>query len=163
MLMSFFSPVNGLSPTVIDPNEGKVLDILGDTVTIKISGEETGGAYAIMQDASPPKGGPPLHVHHREDEAFYVLEGEYEVRFGDRTIKAVPGAWIFAPRDIPHAFRNISAGPGKVLIVITPAGIEAFFEEISELGKAASGPPDPEKAQAIAHKYGIELMFQEET
>jgi mannose-6-phosphate isomerase-like protein (cupin superfamily) len=122
------------------PDEGKVLDVLGEVLTIKVAGEDTDGAYTIIQEVSPPSGGPPLHLHHREDEAFYVLEGEYEVQYGDERISATPGTFIFAPREIPHTFRNVSAGRGKVLAIVTPAGIEKFFEELSEAAK--QGPLD---------------------
>jgi quercetin dioxygenase-like cupin family protein len=101
-----FLPSSNKQMVALSPEGGKVLHILGDTLTIKVSGEETNGEFAIIHEVSPPQGGPPLHVHHREDEAFYVLDGEYEVQFGDRTIPAVPGSFIFAPRDIPHAFKH---------------------------------------------------------
>jgi mannose-6-phosphate isomerase-like protein (cupin superfamily) len=95
------------------------------------------------QVVSPPQGGPPLHVHHREDEAFDVLEGEYEVRSGENRIRAVPGSFMLAPREIPHTFRNIGSGPSKILVIVTSAGIENLFEELSELAKQE--PPDVEK------------------
>jgi uncharacterized cupin superfamily protein len=64
--------------------------LLGELLTIKVAGEDTDGAYTIVQNVSPPSGGPPLHLHHREDEAFYVLEGEYEIQSGDDRINATP-------------------------------------------------------------------------
>lgn len=160
--MSFFPTADNLSSVALQPDEGKVFEVLGDTITVKVSGEDTGGAFAIMHDVSPPKGGPPLHVHHREDEAFYVLEGEYEVQCGDHKIHAVPGSFVFAPRDIPHAFRNVSSGTGKVLVTIAPAGIEKFFEELSELSNAASGPPDLNQVKELAKQYDIEILVHED-
>jgi quercetin dioxygenase-like cupin family protein len=157
--MSFF-PTGDKLPIVLQPDGGKLLDILGDTVTIKVTGEDTDGAYTVLQTVSPPQGGPPLHVHHREDEAFYVLEGEFEVQCGENKIRAVPGSFIFAPREIPHTIRNIHSGSSKVLVIVTPAGIEKFFEELSELAK--QGPPDIKKVKEIAQRYEIELMLHED-
>lgn len=152
-----FLPTGDKLPIVLQPDDGKLLDVLGDTVTIFVTGEDTDGAYTIVQSVSPPQGGPPLHVHHREDEAFYVLEGEFEIQCGENNIRAVPGSFVFAPREIPHSFRNINSGSSKVLIIASPAGIEKFFEELSEL--ASQGPPDIEKVKEIAQRYEIELML----
>jgi mannose-6-phosphate isomerase-like protein (cupin superfamily) len=154
-----FLPTGDRLPIVLQPDEGKVLDVLGEILTIKVAGEDTDGAYTIIQEVSPPSGGPPLHLHHREDEAFYVLEGEYEIQCGDGKISATPGSFVFAPRKIPHTFRNISAGPAKVLAIVTPAGIEKFFEELSELTK--EGPLDLGEVKEIAERYEIELMLHE--
>jgi len=152
-----FLPTGGKLPIVLQPDDGKLLNVLGDTVTIKITGEDTDGVYTVVQTVSPPQGGPPLHLHHREDEAFYVLEGEFEVQCGENKIRAVPGSFVFAPRGIPHTIRNINSGSSKVLILATPAGVEKFFEELSEL--ASQGPPDIEKVKEIAQRYEIELML----
>jgi quercetin dioxygenase-like cupin family protein len=154
-----FLPTGDKLPIVLQPDGGKLLDVLGDIVTIKVTGEDTDGVYTVVQTVSPPQGGPPLHVHHREDEAFYVLEGEFEIQCGETKIQAVPGSFVLAPREIPHTFRNINSGSSKVLIIVTPAGIEKFFEELSEL--ASQGPPDIEKVKEIAHRYEIELMLHD--
>ena len=156
-----FLPTGDKSPIVLQPDEGKLLDVLGEIITIKVAGEDTDGVYTVLQEVSPPQGGPPLHLHHREDEAFYVLEGEYEVQCGENKIRAVPGSFILAPREIPHTFRNIGSGPCKVLVIATPAGIEKFFEELSQLAK--QGPPDIERVKEIAGRYEIELMLHEES
>jgi mannose-6-phosphate isomerase-like protein (cupin superfamily) len=156
--MSFF-PTGDKLPIALQPDEGKILDVLGEILTIKVAGEDTDGAYTVIQEVSPPSGGPPLHLHHREDEAFYVLEGEYEIQFGDDRINATPGTFVFAPRKIPHTFRNVSAGRGKVLAIVTPAGIEKFFEELSEAAK--QGPLDLGTVKEIAERYEIELMLHE--
>ncbi|MFP4101252.1 quercetin 2,3-dioxygenase [Coleofasciculus sp.] len=155
-----FLPTGDKLPIVLQPDDGKLIDVLGDTVAIKITGEDTDGVYTVLENVSPPQGGPPLHLHHREDEAFYVLEGEFEVQCGENKIRAVPGSFVLAPREIPHTFRNISSDPSKVLIMVTPAGIEKFFEELSELPK--QGPPDIKKVEEIAQRYEIEFILHEE-
>jgi quercetin dioxygenase-like cupin family protein len=155
--MSFFN--TGKLPFILNSEEGKVLNVLGDLITVKLSGEQTNGEYAILEGVSPPQGGPPLHIHHREDEAFYVLEGECEVICGNEKFRVTPGSFVFAPRDIPHTFRKVSAGPSKVLIIVSPAGIEKFFEELSQLPQ--DGPPDIEKVIEIARRYEIEFVLQQ--
>jgi mannose-6-phosphate isomerase-like protein (cupin superfamily) len=130
--------------------------VLGEILTIIVSGKDSDGIYAVIEEVSPPSGGPPLHLHHKEDESFYVLEGEYEIQCGDDKIIASPGTFVFAPRKIAHTFRNISAGKGKILAIVTPAGIERFFEELSEGAK--QGPLAPEKLKKISEKYEIELI-----
>jgi mannose-6-phosphate isomerase-like protein (cupin superfamily) len=151
-----FLPTYDKDPISIKPGEGKVLDVLGEILTIKASGKDTGGALAVIEEVSPPSGGPPLHLHHKEDEAFYVMEGEYEIQCGDDKIIASPGTFVFAPRKVPHMFRNVGAGQGKILAIVTPAGIEKFFEELSE--GAEQGPLAFGKVKEISEKYEIELI-----
>jgi mannose-6-phosphate isomerase-like protein (cupin superfamily) len=88
-----------------------------------------------------------------------LLEGEYEFQCGNDRINATPGTFVFAPRKIPHTFRNVSAGRGKVLAIVTPAGIEKFFEELSTAAK--QGPLGLGTVKKIAERYEIELMLQE--
>jgi mannose-6-phosphate isomerase-like protein (cupin superfamily) len=94
-----------------------------------------------------------LHTHHNEDEALYVLAGEYEIQCGDQTLRAGPGSFVFAPREIPHKLTNMSAGPSTILGIVSPAGFEGFWEEISQLPP----PPDIDQIMAIAKKYRLEI------
>jgi mannose-6-phosphate isomerase-like protein (cupin superfamily) len=100
----------------------------------------------------PPKGGPPLHVHEREDELFYVVEGHYLFQCGDQSVQVSQGGLVYLPKGIPHGFRNIGSTPGVLLNTITPGGFEQFFAEIDELPK--DQPLDREKVNAIAAEYG---------
>ena len=144
------------SPKVVPPGAGKALHVLGDVVMSLVVGADTGGAYAVQQQATRPGGGPPLHRHSREDEGFFVLEGEYEFRVGEQTFRAGPGTFVFGPRGIPHTFRCVGSGPGKVQVIISPPGFEAFFEELD--GLAQQGPPDMGQVVALAGKYGLEIL-----
>ena len=90
-------------------------------------------ADAVVETHDQPGGGPPPHIHHREDETFQILEGEYEFSVAGKTIRACQGDTLFAPRDIPHTYRYVGKTPGRLLTVITPAGFEGFFEEIGAL------------------------------
>ena len=107
----------------------------------------------MLTQITPPGEGTPLHTHHREDEALYVLEGEYEIQYGDKTVRARAGTFVFAPREIAHKFSNVSKGQSRMLIFVSPAGFEGFFEEVSELGL----PPDMEKILVLAKKYELEI------
>ena len=111
---------------------------------------------SVQQQATHPGGGPPLHRHSREDEGFCVLEGEYEFRVGEQTFRAGPGTFVFGPRGIPHTFKCVGPGPGKIQVIISPPGLEAFFEEVDVL--ARQGPPDVGKVVALAGKYGVEFL-----
>jgi quercetin dioxygenase-like cupin family protein len=96
-------------PIIRGPGEGKVVGVLRDQSTFKVLSEETGGAYAILEQKIPPGHGPPLHVHRHETEIFYVLEGELEITIGGQKVTATAGAIVVGPRDIPHAFRNVGS------------------------------------------------------
>ena len=137
-----------------ETRRGKPLDIFGDNIYIKMGSVETNGRYSLIEDVTPPGGGPPLHVHHREDEGFYILEGEYLFQTGEARHKVGPGDFVYIPRDIPHCFKNIGGTTGTMLLTLEPGGLEVFFAELS----AVSGPPTPEKVAPIFVKYGLELL-----
>src|SRR3954454_3448789 len=101
------------------PGEGRSVWVVGELYTIKASGEDTGGAFALIEALVPPGGGPPPHIHRREDEAFYVLEGELRSHVDGRAISAGPGAWVTLARgSLPH-FKNVGDQPARMLIVAT--------------------------------------------
>ena len=143
-------------PKIVPPGAGKALHVLGDVVTSLVVGADTGGAYAVQQQATGPGGGPPLHRHSREDEGFFVLAGEYEFRVGEQTFRAAPGTFVFGPRGIPHTFKCLGPNPGKIQVIISPPGFEAFFEELDVL--ARRGPPDMGQVVALAANYGVEIL-----
>lgn len=146
-------------PRLIQPaasKTGKIFNIVGDRIVIKADGNDTGGAFAVMEGLTPPGGGPPPHRHTREDESFYVLEGTAEFTVAGEMIRASVGSYVFAPRGIPHHFRNPGTGPLRMLVIAQPAGIERFFEEASDL--AAAGPLSPEALTSLAQRYGIEIL-----
>lgn len=151
--------INERKPAFVAPGNsitGKILNVLGDRVTVKISGAETVGAYTVLEGETDPGIGPPMHVHHKEDESFYVLEGEFEFHVGGRVIRARAGAFLYGPREIPHRFQNVGTSRGRMLIFVQPAGIEYFLEEIS--AATVNGHPDMEKVGAACRKYEIEFV-----
>ena len=145
------------------PGEGKSLWVAGELVTLKVVGEEVDEAFSLWEEVTPPQGGPPPHIHRREDETFYVLEGELEFLVGDRTVQAAAGSVVYAPRDNPHTFKNVGTTPSRILVLVTPAGLEKFFEEVGEPVTDPSSPPafgakEIERLLAVAPKYGQEIL-----
>ena len=150
----------------LSPGEGtRSLWVLGELVTYKITSYQTGGAYSLFEVVTQPEAdGPPLHVQHREDEAFYVLKGEYKFLVEDRTVDAGAGSLIYVPKGHLHAHINVGEGTARMLVSQTPGGLhERFFEEIGEETKDGStppgseDPPDMESIAKIAAQYGIEM------
>ena len=121
---------------------------------MKASAETTGGAFAIVEEVDPLD--TPLHVHTREDELFYVTAGEHVFRVGDEEFRAGPGDVVFAPRHVPHAHRRVIPRTGRFLTMVSPAGFEGFFRELSAADDAGGAGPD-DYARASA-RYGISWL-----
>lgn len=149
----------------LGPGEGEAWWWFGALATIKATGEQTGGRYTLVEILAP-EGEGVLHVHHLEDEGFYILEGEITLYVGEQKIKARPGSFAFGPKDVPHAFR-VDSGPARMLFILSPAGLEGFIRESSEPARSLSIPPQPEappdeaemeQLMAIAARYGGEIL-----
>ncbi|MGW0465450.1 cupin domain-containing protein [Streptomyces sp. NPDC003027] len=149
----------------IPPKAGPARWVFGDHYTIKADKENTHGSLGLIEALVPPGGGPPPHIHHDSDEAFYLIEGELEISNEKQRQIVGEGAFVFVPRGKTHAFKNVGDKPCKMLIIFTPAGFERFF---TELGVAAEeGVPAPEasqyakdveKAQNIVARYAAEYV-----
>ena len=126
----------------------------------KVTSKETQGKYTAQEVVVQPGKGPPRHRHTREDEAFYVLEGQYEFRVGEQVIPASVGAFLFAPRGIPHTYKNVGTTPSRHITIISPGGLEQFFEELAALGRElpTSDPAYKTRYLAIYEKYGIQYL-----
>lgn len=149
----------------LQDGEGEARWWLGGLATIKATGKETDGHYTLVE-VLDPEGEQPLHVHHREDEGFWVLEGEVTFEVGEKTIKASPGSFVFGPKDVPHRY-TVESGPAKILYVLSPAGFEEFIYATSEPAQERALPPQPEgppseaeieQLRAIVRQYGAELL-----
>ena len=136
----------------------------GELMTFLLTGEETGGAVFMSEISVAPGGGTPPHIHHREDEAFRLLEGTLTIQVGGDTITASAGDFAFLPRGIAHSFKNTGDSYAKALVLITPAGLEGFFAEVFEpaVDRSATPPPASKelvgRALAVAPRYGLELL-----
>jgi mannose-6-phosphate isomerase-like protein (cupin superfamily) len=111
------------------------------TVVIRVSAEDSGGAMTVLEEV-PPMVDTPLHVHSREDELFYIVEGEHLITLGEQEHRLGPGDALFAPRGIPHAQRRVEPGVGRELIVLTPGGFEQFFRDLAEAERSGTLGPD---------------------
>jgi mannose-6-phosphate isomerase-like protein (cupin superfamily) len=148
------------------PGEGiRSLWVMGEIVTYKIPSHRVSGAYALFEVATHHGIGPPPHVQHREDESFYVLEGEFEFLSGEGILRAGAGSLLYAPKGTLHAHKNVGEGTGRMLVSQTPGGLyELFFEEVGKPvdGKDPGpldfeGRPEVGRIAEVAAKYGIEI------
>ena len=137
----------------------------GSLFTFLATGEDTEGRFALIEGVARKGNVPPPHIHHREDETFYVLEGEITFSVGGQTIKGTPGTLVFLPRDVLHSF-EIESEQGRVLVLVTPAGLEGYFKECSVPAPAMTLPPPAEvqyseiqKLMDVAAKYGLEFVL----
>jgi quercetin dioxygenase-like cupin family protein len=150
---------------VVAAGEGRSIWVVGDRYTIKCSGNETGGAFAVIEAIVPAGNGPPPHIHSREDEAFYVLEGELQFHADGRSFAAKSGAWVTLARGSLHYFKNTGSKPARMLIVVTPSGLENFFLEVGREaieGEAEPVTPTPEDIQKLvdtAPRYGLVITI----
>ena len=133
----------------------------GALIRIKIRSADTGGSLGLVEGSFPDGFGPPLHVHHREDEGFYVLDGEIKFRQGDHEFVAGAGTLVWGPRGVPHSFRVLSGG-ARALVIMTPGGLERMFEEGGVSTRMCAEPPmvkyDPDAARGLAEKFGFEVL-----
>ena len=142
-----------MTPLLISLGEGKSVSVIGNAITIRLHGRDTGGVLSVAESIDQPGGGPPPHIHNREDETFQVLEGEYEFTCGGKTFIARKGATIFAPRGVPHTYRYVGHTPGRLMVTMTPAGFEQFFEEVGALQQQ-----EIPHVIEIGKKYGLEFL-----
>jgi mannose-6-phosphate isomerase-like protein (cupin superfamily) len=143
-------------PIFLGPAEGAALSVLGTTYTVKVTSAQTAGAFSLIEAVSPPQSGVPPHLHHREQETFYILEGSMEVQCAGKTFTAAKGATVVLPQGVPHSYRNPGNIPAKYLVLVQPAGFEGFFAEAAKL--SADRPPDLAQLAAIGQKFGLELL-----
>lgn len=138
-------------PFGLGGGEGERLRFSDADFVIRASAETTGGAFTIIEEIAPLD--TPLHVHEREDELFYVLEGEHVFQVGEREFRVGPDGVVFAPRGIPHAHRRVVPRTGRMLTLTSPAGFEGFFREIA--AAAGDGSASPDAYARVSERYGV--------
>ena len=152
-------------PIISTPRQGRTIAVVGDVYRFLATGDDTNGKYALWEALVPPGGGPPPHVHRREEEGFYILEGEITFSVGDERILATAGMFANMPVGTPHSFKNDSSRPAKMLISVAPAGLENMFFEVGvpvAQEATTAAPPtkeEIEKLLAVAPRYGIEIRL----
>lgn len=142
----------------VPPGEGAAVWLVGDTYTTKISGAQTGGAFALCEAVVPPGGGPPPHTHHAEDETFVVLDGEIEFKADGNVRSAAAGSVVFVPRGVSHTFSNVGGAPARMLFLYAPAGMEGMFAEIGAPAEAGVPAPPP-SAEDVAKLLGAAAKY----
>jgi mannose-6-phosphate isomerase-like protein (cupin superfamily) len=135
----------------------EVIDLGISTVIVRVPGEATGGAYAILEYIGGPGAGAGLHVHHRELEAFFILDGAMTFHLGDERTRATPGTWVAIPPETVHAFVNAEAEPVRTVILLRPAGLEGFFRDMATLLRQSPTGPDGAAVIALGKKYGVDF------
>jgi quercetin dioxygenase-like cupin family protein len=148
---------------VVEPNKGKHIAVAGDINTILASMEDTGGTYSFMEVKVFPGGGPIPHIQTREHEGFYIIEGQLTFYVDGQRFEAKPGAFVNVPPNVLHGFKNETDETAKMIIVLSPAGMEHLFVEVGlESTSNSTRPPQFSDAQKqklarLATKYGMEI------
>jgi len=154
-----------LQPAVVRKGEGAARWFFGGLVEIKATAADTGGRMTIVEVTEPPGSEAPLHVHHRDDEGFWILEGDVTFEVGDETVEASAGDYVFGPRDIPHRFTVGDRGC-RMLFILVPGGFEDLIMATSEPATSRTVPPPAEEPsaeemeglKAVIKQHGYELL-----
>lgn len=149
-------------PSITPPTSGPTIGIVGDSYRFMVTGAESDGRYATFEATVYPGGGPPPHIHRREHETFYVLEGEITFFLGEERQVAGPGTFVNMPIGFAHSFKNETDQTARMIISVVPAGIEEYFFKVGQEfdGKTPPKPSEEEIGRLIAEapNYGIEFV-----
>jgi quercetin dioxygenase-like cupin family protein len=132
--------------------EAEFVDIFGVAHCVRVASGDSDRTICLTEIVAPPGTGIPRHIHTREEETFHVLEGEFEFEVDGRTVRALVGTTVFAPRNVPHGFRNAGNRPARLFVAITPGGLGEMFDELAKL---PAGPPDLARVGEICGRYGV--------
>jgi quercetin dioxygenase-like cupin family protein len=146
-----------LAAKVLEPDEGLRLQSgPGRDLVFKVTGEETGGAFDYFVVEVAPHGGPPLHVHHVQEETIHVLKGRFKIRIGDETFRCAEGGFAYLPSGVPHAFLNLTDEPAEIIVVYTPGGGHRFYEELGPVTR--NGSADRAAVAAVFERHAMALL-----
>jgi quercetin dioxygenase-like cupin family protein len=150
-------------PTIRTESEGRTIAVVGDVYRFLGTGKETSGRYAMWEALVPAGGGPPPHTHSREDEAFFILEGEITFYLGEKKVVARAGAFANMPVGQQHCFKNESGKPARMIISVAPAGLEEMFFEVGQPVAAGANPGPPSREEigrllGAAPRYGVTIQ-----
>jgi quercetin dioxygenase-like cupin family protein len=128
----------------------------GRGMIFKLNGDQTCGAFDYFIVETAPRGGPPLHVHHKQDETIHVLKGVFKVRIGDDTFTLNKGGFAYLPANVPHAFLNLTDEPGEVIVLFVPGGGDRFFADLAPVARAEK--PDRAAIAEVFAKHDMTLL-----
>ncbi len=148
---------------LIAPGEGEAVWLLDELITFKIGVLETNYAISLSEVSIGPAGGPPFHVHHRNGEGIYLLEGSLTLKMGRQVRRLTTGSFAYVPSNIPHTYRAEGKTPAKLLVIYAPAGYENFFREIGEAARVKVLPPKDHLPDMLRYvqgqvKYNSEIL-----
>jgi quercetin dioxygenase-like cupin family protein len=152
-----------IAPITLGPDQGEAVWFFGGLTWIKAGGDATGGRVAVTENLAPRGAGSPLHVHRREDEWFWILEGEVTYWVGGEVFEASAGSFVYGPRGIPHTFA-VSSERARYLLVTEPGDFVEFVRMLAEpaprleIPPPASEPPDIEALSRVAERFGLEIL-----
>jgi quercetin dioxygenase-like cupin family protein len=152
-----------IAPIALTADEGEALWFIGSLTTIKASSQSTAGRVAVIEHLSPRGSGSPLHVHHREDEWFYVMQGELTLWVGGQLMNAPAGSFVYGPRDTPHTY-TVNSDTARFLVVTEPAGFDNFVRALAQpaakrvIPTPETKPTDVEVMTRLAAEHGIEIL-----
>jgi len=138
-------------------NNGLTVSLGSSSMTFRVAGEDTDGAYSVLEYLAAPGAGSPMHVHKNEVESFYILEGAITFQLGEEKTRATPRMFVTIPRGMRHAFVNAEEEPARALVILTPSGLEYFFLDMSELLKTYPDGLPEEVFLALTEKYGLDF------
>jgi quercetin dioxygenase-like cupin family protein len=161
--MTSTAPRASVAPIALAQGEGEALWAFGGLIDVKASSETTAGRVMVTETLAGRGAGSPLHVHHREDEWFYVLEGKLTFWVGGEVIEAPAGSFVYGPRDVPHTF-TVSSEEARFLLVTEPAGLEGMLRALGQpapsltIPPPPTQPPDMERIVRVLADHGIEIL-----
>jgi mannose-6-phosphate isomerase-like protein (cupin superfamily) len=161
--MSSYATMANSKVKILEPNKGKHIAVAGDINTILAFKEDTGGTYSFIEAKVFPGGGPSSHVQTREHEGFYIIEGQIIFKVDDQRIEAKPGTFVNVPPNVWHSFKNETNEIAKLIIVLSPAGMEQLFVEVGLEISNTNVKPAPfsneqiQKLVRLAPKFGMEI------
>ena len=141
---------------VVARGEGRTFSMVGIELTPKVRSSDLGGALSIIEEVVAPGAGSPPHICHRDDKVLYILEGEFEVLLGEKTVRASAGACAVIPKGTIHNFRNAGTSAGRLIAILTPGGHEEFLEDLSKT--VTGGKPDPAAMASVCSTHGVEMV-----
>ena len=152
-----------MADTIVKPNQGEQLDVLGDRVRILATADQTGGAFGAIEVTVSPGGGAPLHVNNRESLGWYVAEGSLQFTTNGEVAELDAGSWFYAPAGSVHTFHNATDRPARALMLAAPGGFEAMFIEVGRTldeGEVTRPPSEDDIGRLMntAPSYGVDIF-----